>query len=331
MINLHKSFVAFFLTIFTLFTYSAYSKDTNLKTVAITQIVSHKSLDKVHQGVVDQLTKSGYVDGKNIKLVYDNPQGNLSTAVQIASKFASLKPDVAVAITTTSAQTLKKAIEGTDIPLVFATVTDPVGSGLVPSLENHNNNITGTRNAPATKEQAKLVRELLPNAKTIGVMVNYSDEASVKLLADFKAEASKHNFVIKDISINSSSEVKTAVNHLIGKVDAIFLQQDNTVASAVPTVIKIAKEHKVPVIAAYSEAVEEGAVASISRNEYNIGIDTGKIIIRILQGENIKNISVVSPQELEIAFNTEAAIALKISISKELLKKANLIYPSTKE
>jgi putative ABC transport system substrate-binding protein len=329
MINLHIK--AFFCIIIILFAYSAYSKDTNLKTVAITQIVSHKSLDKVYQGIVNQLAKSGYVDGKNIKLVYDNAQGNLSTAVQIASKFASLKPDVAIAITTTSAQTLKKSIEGTYIPLVFATVTDPVGSGLVSNLENHSSNITGTKNTPAVKEQVKLVRDLLPKAKTIGVIVNYSDEASVKLLAAFKAEATKYNFVIKDISINSSSEVKTAVNHLIGKVDAIFLQQDNTVASAVPTVIKIAKEHSIPVIAAYSEAVEEGAIASISRNEYNIGIHTGKIIIRILQGESIKNISVVSPQELEIAFNTEIARALKVNITKEMLKQANLIFPSSKE
>lgn len=299
------------------------------KTIAITQIVAHESLDKVHQGLIDELKQSGYEEGPKAHIIFENAQGSVVVATQIAQQFVVSHPDVIVAIATPSAQAVANLIKDTSIPLVFATISDPVQAKLVTNLKHPGGNISGTRNVSPIDKQIGLVKEILPQVKTIGVVLNYGEVNSVDLLKTVTKEAKHLNIEIKTAAASSSADVQTATASLVGKVDAIFLLQDNTVASALPALIKVANEHKIPVFSTYVDAVKKGALAGLAFDEYAIGQQTGKMVVKILNGTKPGDLPVEDPTHLELIINLDTARNRQIKINDDLIKRASHVYPST--
>src|SRR3990167_5134476 len=193
MFNYHLilRYIAATLASFFLATTFAYSAAPVLKTLAITQIVSHASLDKVQRGIVDELIGRGYQPDKTARFVFANAEGSAVVAAQIAGQFVALHPDVIIAIATPSAQAVAHAIAGTTIPLVFASISDPVQVKLVTHLEHPGMNITGTRNVTPMDQQIVFMQQFLPNLKTIGIVLNYGEANSVDLLKAITDQAKK--------------------------------------------------------------------------------------------------------------------------------------------
>ncbi len=214
--------------------------------VAITQIVDHPALTQAHNGVIAGLKEQGFVDGKNLKIVFDNAHGNITTAAQIAQKFVSLSPDVIVPISTPSAQAVISADARAKIPVVFSTVTDPIAAQLVRSLKQPGGHVTGAIDLPPVAEQLEIIHEILPHAKTLGVLYNAAEINSVHMIKELKA-ANAGKMTIIEAHASSSNEVSMATLSLIGKVDAIYLPMDNTVISAINAVLQLASKHKLPV------------------------------------------------------------------------------------
>ena len=240
------------------------------KTIAITQIVGHASLDKVRQGIIDELNKNGYQNNKTARIVFENAQGNVVVATQIAQQFVALHPDVIVAIATPSAQAVTHAAKKTNIPIVFATITDPIQAKLVTNLKHPGGKMTGTRNVSPIDKQLLLIKKILPPVKTIGIVLNYGEPNSVQLLQSVIENAKHFNIKVKSAAASTSAEVQSATNSLMGQIDALLLLQDNTVASALPAVLKVAQKQKTPVFAIYLEAVQSGALAGLTFYEYAI-------------------------------------------------------------
>ena len=315
--------------IFAAFTLScptlAQCAETRIRHIDITQIVGHASLDKVRSGIIDELADHGYRDKDTIQIQYENAQGNIVIAAQIAQQFVAHQPDVIVAIATPSAQAASNAAQKTNIPIVFASISDPLHSRLISNLEHPGKNITGTRNVSPIKDQLTLIKTIMPTVKSIGIILNNGEENSVELVSTIKTEAGKQNILIKTASATSSADVSAAANHLASQVDAFLLIQDNTVASALPAVIKISQQSHLPVFATYLDAVKQGAIAGLAFDEYRIGRQTGKIVIRILQGEKPGDIAVEDPQEIELAINLKSANRLNIKLDARLLKQAKCI------
>ncbi len=254
-----------------------------IQNVAITAIVEHPALDSIRKGVIEELAREGFVDGKNIKIDYQSAQGSTATAAQIARKFVGDKADIIIPITTPSAQPVVAATRS--IPIVFSGVTDPVAAKLVKSWEPSGTNVTGISDHKAMAPQVKLIQTLVPDLKAVGYVYSAGEVNSAIVLEELKQEAQKQGFTIVPVAVQRSADIGTAARSLNGKVQAIYISEDNAVVSAYEALHKAALEAKIPVIAADRDTVQRGAVAAYAVNQYDIGVATGKVAARVLKGK----------------------------------------------
>lgn len=294
------------------------------KHIAITQFIEHVAADAVRQGLLEALEKKGYKKGENLSITYDNAQGNGATAGQIAHKFLGLKPDLIVAITTPSAQTMVKTIGKNSIPIVFSAVTDPVGAGLVSSLKNHPESVTGVMDAPPIKEQIEFIKTLVPRAKIVGVLYNPGDNGSVVSMGTIRKEAKAQGFTIVESTAVKSSDLPTAVLQLVGKVDVIYVPLDNMVVSSMKTVAALALKNKLPLFSADSGSVEAGALACVGYSYLQSGFKTGEMVAEILGGKKSSEIDVAHPDKIDVFINRNALETLDISLPETVRKQAKI-------
>jgi len=293
------------------------------KIVAITQIVEHPSADAVRKGILDVLSENGYKNGDNLKILYENAQGNLNTATQIAKHFVSLTPDVIVPITTPSTQAMVHAAKHTTIPIVFAAVTDPLHAKLVDNLDHPGGNVTGTTEFPPVEKQVALIKQFLPYIKRLGIIYSSSEINSVKIVGLVKEKAKKLNIEVIEQSLSNTGEVGQAVQSLASKVEAIYVPLDNTVLSAMNTVLKASFAQHIPVFSSDPDSVKQGALASVSYTQYEAGRLAGEMVIRIFNGEKPGNIPVSSPALAKLSVNPGSALQLNIAIPEKILEKSS--------
>ena len=303
--------ISFAVFVFIGFTYFLSIDEKQKPRVAITQIAPHASLDTIRQGILDRLTRAGITPDQ---VTFQNAQGSPATALQIAQKFVSLPPKVIVAITTPSAQAAVSAASPAGIPVIFSGVSDPVGAKL-----NASQGIAGVCDRSPIQKQVKLIRQFLPNAKVIGVLYNAGEANSVALIQSFEAEAKKQGLQIIHATVMGTNNVGTSASHLIGRVDALYIPNDNTVISAFDSVIALTQRHKLPVFTADPDSVKKGALASVAYNQYEIGTKTGDMVIELLHHhKSPEELGIQTPQTVETAVNLDTARHLTVSIPKEL-------------
>jgi putative ABC transport system substrate-binding protein len=283
-----------------------------MKTVAITQIVEHPALDACRKGVEDSLKNEGFIKGKNLKIIFENAQGQIANTISIAKKFAGKKPDVIVAIATPSAQAVAKS--ASNINLVFSAITDPIGAGLVKTLKAPGGKITGVSDLSPVHYHLDLVKTILPNIKKIGVVYNSGEANSMTLVNLLKKASAKSNIKVVEAIALKSSEVLTATRSLIGKVDAIYIPTDNTIVSAFEAVVKVGQDAKIPVFAGDTSSVKRGAIAALGFDYYDVGIQTGKMVADVLNGKNPGSINIETVSKLKLSVNLKAAEKMGIKI-----------------
>jgi putative ABC transport system substrate-binding protein len=291
--------------------------------LGIIQIVEHPALDAARKGFLETLAANGYVEGKNLQVDFQNAQGDQSTLQAIARKFVQDKKDLILAIATPSAMAM--ANETRDIPILITAVTDPVEAKLVKSMEKPGTNVTGTTDMNPIMEQLQLLKELVPDAKKVGVIYNSSEVNSQVQVKIVKQEAPALGLTVVEAPVTASSEVVQAAQSLVGRVDAIYVPTDNTVVSSVAGVIQVAEKHKLPVIAGESNTVEAGALGTIGIDYYKLGQQTGEMALRVLKGEKPQDMPVEKQKDLSIVLNAKAAAAFGVTIPEELKKKASKI------
>ncbi|CAO3422190.1 ABC transporter substrate-binding protein [Azospirillum doebereinerae] len=293
------------------------------KTVAITAIVQHPALDATRDGVVEALKAAGWTPGENLKVEYQSAQGNPATAAQIARQFVGSKPDVIVPISTPSAQAVAAATR--DIPVVFTAVTDPVGAQLVKNLEAPGANITGLSDLSPVAAHVALIREILPAAKRLGVLYNPGEPNSVVLVKLLKEEAGKAGFSVVEASVPKSSDAQPAVRSLVGKADAVYIPLDNTVVSALESVVSVGQQAKLPVFSADTDSVARGTAASIGFDYAQVGRQTGEIVARVLKGEKPGAIAVSAAKGTDLVVNPTSAAAMGLTIPEAVVARATRV------
>lgn len=297
---------------------------TNTKFVAITQIVEHPALDATREGVKAELAAAGLIVGKNLKLEWQSAQGSPATAAQIASKFVGERPDVIVAIATASAQAVAATTK--EIPLIFSAVTDPLGAKLVPNLEKPGGTITGVSALTPIARHLDLIAQITPQAKRIGVLYNAGEPNSLTLLKLLKTEAPKRGMTLVEATVSRSSEVATAARSLVGKVDAVYIPTDNTVVSALESAIQVSIENKLPLYAADTDSVQRGAMAALGYNYYEVGRQTGKLVLQVLNGQKPGDLPVESAKRIELYINLRSAQAMGVTVPDQVQKKADKVF-----
>ena len=293
------------------------------KSVAVTAIVEHQALDAVRDGVRDELKAAGYEPGKSLKFEYQSAQGNTGTAAQIARKYVGEKPDAIVAIATPSAQAVVAATK--DIPVVYSAVTDPVAAKLVKSWDASGTNVTGVSDMSPLEKHLELIKKVTPNAKRVGVIYSPGEANSVAIVEALKKAAPAAGLTLVEASAARSIDVASAAQSLVGKADVIYAPTDNNVMSAFEGIVKVAQASKLPVIAADTDAVKRGAVAALGLNYYDLGRQTGKVVVRILNGEAPGKIASQTSQTYELFVNPGAAQKQGLVLSEDLVKSAKVV------
>lgn len=295
-----------------------------LPNVAITAIVEHPALDTIRKGVVDQLEKEGFVDGKTVKINFQSAQGSTATAAQIARKFVGDKATVIIPISTPSAQPVVAATK--TIPIVYSAVTDPVAAKLVKSWEPSGTNVTGVSDHKPMQPQLELAQKLVSNLQSIGYVYSAGEVNSAIVLEELKEVAAKAGIKVVPVAVQRSADIGTAARSLNGKVQAIYISEDNAVVSAYEALHKAALEIKVPVIASDSDTVKRGALAAYAVNQYDIGVETGKVASRILKGEKAGNIPTHEVSKMSLSLNQQTAKEFGVIISDSLKVEAKEVF-----
>ncbi|WP_303230030.1 ABC transporter substrate-binding protein [Comamonas kerstersii] len=290
------------------------------KSVAVTAIVEHPALDAVRDGVQAALKEAGYESGKNLKWQYQSAQGNTGTAAQIARKFVGDKPDAIVAIATPSAQAVVAATK--TVPVVFSAVTDPVAAKLVPSWEASGTNVTGVSDLLALDKQMDLVKQVVPDAKRVGMVYNPGEANSVVVVKELQKLLPAMSMTLVEAAAPRSVDVSSAARSLVGKVDVIYTSTDNNVVSAYEALVKVGQDAKIPLVASDTDSVKRGAVAAYGINYRDLGEQTGRVVARILKGEAPGSIKPEVSTKLELFVNPAAAQKQGIELSEALIKSA---------
>jgi putative ABC transport system substrate-binding protein len=295
-------------------------------TISVNQFVEHPALDAVLKGFQDYLKEKGM----DVKYNVHNAQANMGTATQIGQQMIGEKPDLLLAIATPSAQAtaqaLSKAPADMKRPFLFSAVTDPVAAGLVKDLQHPSAGITGVSDLLPIEEHIKMVLAYDKNIKTLGLLYNSGEANSKSTIAAVKALSTKLGFKTVEATASKTADVYQAAKSLVGRADAVFIPTDNTIISALESVLKVGVQNKLPVFAADVDSVKRGAVAAMGFDYYKHGYQTGAVAERILNGEKAENIPVSFQKDLQLYINVGFSEKMGLTPPAELLKKAAKVY-----
>jgi len=290
------------------------------KKIGIIQVVEHPSLNEIRESIINQLREKGFKDGENITIDYQNAQNDQSNLKAIAQKFVNGKYDLIIAIATPSAQAVVSQTK--DIPILFSSVLDPIGAGIISNFEKPGGNVSGTSNAVSAEKVMEMANLITPNIKTIGTIYNPSESNAAWVINSLKEYTTKNNISLIEAPVTGSSEVQQAANSLVGKVDAIFIPNDNTVATAMLSVSQIAIKAKLPVYVTADSLVRDGGLATKGINYTILGKETADMAVEVLNGKKIGDIPARTMSTMHIYLNKDTAKAIGVNFPEDIVKQA---------
>lgn len=291
--------------------------------IGVVQIVQHGSLDEANKGFVDALKERGYGPDK-VEIDQENAQGDQSNLKTIVSRFKAEKPKLICAIATPAAQAAANEIK--DIPIVGTAITDYTSAKLVQNDERPGGNVTGVSDFASMDAQMELAAKLIPQAKNVGLIYCSSEVNSEVQANQMKDYCKKHGLSVEERTVNNVNDIQQVAESLVGKVDYIYVPTDNTLASSVPTLMKITDANKIPVIVGADIMAKDGALAALSVDYYRLGKQTGELAADILDGKVKPETSPIQHQkDYTIVINKQDAEILGIQIPEEIAKKANMV------
>lgn len=291
-------------------------------TIGISQLVEHDALDASRNGFLDRLKEIGYVEGENLVIEYQNAQGEQANAQTIAENFATNSNlDLILAIATNAAIPLANIID--NVPILVTAVTDPEDAGLVTSNENPGGNVTGTSDLNPITEQVDLLTRLVPDVETVAIIYNSSEQNSVLQGEHVIAALAEKDIEGVLYTTPSSTDLQTVLQSSIGKVDAWYIPTDNLLADNMATVQGIATENNIPVIAGEINMMNNGALATVSVDYYELGRLTADMAIEILEDDADPATMAIRYQENPtLHVNKEFAEAIGLEIPQDILDEA---------
>lgn len=291
--------------------------------IGVLQFVTHDSLDEIYKGIKAGLEEGGYTTTENLSIDFMNAEGDQSQVQTMSKKLVDNGNELLIGIATPAAQGLANAT--TELPIIMGAVTDPVGANLVTDLKNPGGNITGVSDQTPVADTVSLIKEITPDAKTIGVLYSSNEDNSKIQVAEFKAAAEEAGYTVLEYAVASSNELASTVEVASSKVDALFTPVDNTVASAFSTVVSVANKSKTPIFTSVEDMVEGGGIASVTLSQYDLGVATGKMTAKILDGANPADTPVQIFNEGTIVVNQKVAKELGITLSDDVINQASKV------
>lgn len=291
--------------------------DSGNVSIGIIQYMDHVALDAAREGFIAALKDNGYVEGENLSIDYQNAQGDQSNLSTISDRFVSNKVDLVLAIATPAAQSISG--KTTEIPILATAVTDYEAAKLVDSNEAPGGNVTGTTDMNPIKEQIELLVKLVPDVKTIGLLYTSSEDNSIVQANIAKEVIESLGLSHVEVTVTNSNDVQQATQSIVEQCDAIYIPTDNTFASAMPVVHGVTAESKTPVICGESGMVNNGGLATLGINYYDLGYQTGLMAVKVLKGEaEPATMPIESANKFDFVINGTVAEEIGIEIPDDL-------------
>lgn len=327
---MNKKIVAV-ITVLGLFLAGSYIKDSKeqeklnekakLPTIGVLQFISHPALDDIYKGMVDSLAKEGFKDGETANIVFQNGQADQSKLTSMSQHLINEKSNILVGIATPAAQALANQTQ--EIPIVLGAISDPKSAGLVEDNNHPGGNITGVSDQSPVEAQLELVKEILPSSKKMGILYSSAEDNSAYQAEKITTEAKKSGFDVKSYPVPSTNEISQMMQVMSKEVDFVYLPTDNTMANAMQTIVDVANQYKIPVIPSVDTMVEQGGLATVGINQYELGVKTGEMVASILKGESKPATTPIYTFDSgDIIINQKQADFLNISINQSIKDKA---------
>ena len=292
--------------------------------VGIVQLVEHAALDAANKGFVEGLASKGYKEGQNIAYDRQNAQADQSNLQNIAHRFVNNKVNLICAIATPAAQTVANVTS--DIPIVATAVTDYKTAKLVKDNAKPGTNVTGTTDMNPVEQQLDLLLKLVPNAKSVGTIYCSSEVNSQLQIEILKKAAAAKGVTVKEATVSNVNDIQQAARSLVGKVQAIYVPTDNVLASAMPTLVSVTEEAKLPVICGEGGMVKAGGVATLGVDYYKLGFQAGEMAADILGGKyKPADMAIQAQKEFKAMVNVKEAEKIGLKVPEDVLKGAELV------
>lgn len=292
--------------------------------VGIVQLVEHAALDAANKGFVEGLASKGYKEGQNIAYDRQNAQADQSNLQNIAHRFVNNKVNLICAIATPAAQTVANVTS--DIPIVATAVTDYKTAKLVKDNAKPGTNVTGTTDMNPVEQQLDLLLKLVPNAKSVGTIYCSSEVNSQLQIEILKKAAAAKGVTVKEATVSNVNDIQQAARSLVGKVQAIYVPTDNVLASAMPTLVSVTEEAKLPVICGEGGMVKAGGLATLGVDYYKLGFQAGEMAADVMSGKSKPaDMAIQAQKEFKAMVNLKEAEKIGLKVPEDVLKGAELV------
>lgn len=279
--------------------------------IGIVQLAENGAFKEMREGFLNRLNELGYSEDM-LDIDYKNAQGDIGTLGTICQAMAKSDKDIVVTIATPAAQAYVS--QESDIPLIFISVSNPVAAGIMSSLETPDRNATGSSNLVPVEEIFQMAAQLTPEAKNFGFLYNTGEANAVSTVADAKAYLDANGYTHQEATVTNSSEIQQAAEALVSKVDAIYVPIDSMVQGAMPQIAQIAKDAGVPLYGSSPVMVVDGALATVSTNDTQVGATSADLADRYFKGTPIAEIPAVAVSDFIIVINETTAEAIAVEI-----------------
>jgi putative tryptophan/tyrosine transport system substrate-binding protein len=300
-------------------------KQPEMITVGVVNFV--KALEPALDGFKAGMTGLGYIEGEDIVYLYEGEAATQELLEKIAMGFVEDQVDIILSISTPATLAAQRATTGTNIPVVFVPVTDPVSTGMVESLSNPGGNLTGVTNAGSESRRLEWLTKLAPGIETIYIPHNSNDASATSALQTAQEAALKLGVELVPQEATDDEQMENAVHAIPDNADAIFMLPDSLAIRFLPDLVANAIERRLPLSAPTSAQVQNGALISYGLDLFESGKQAGRLADQILRG----TAPAVLPVEEAIFFlaiNLDTARALELTIPEEIIRQADLIYPN---
>lgn len=291
------------------------------KHIAITSFGEHPALQEVIDGMKASMKARGYAEGKDVSYSFTHVNWERNLIPQMLTKVAAGKPDVIVTITTPVTQTAVRAIGDRGIPIVFAAVQDPVVAGVIPSWDKPSSIMTGASNLADMEGTLRFIKQLLPNAKRLGLPYNPGDDADNALRQRLEKFAPKHGLELVMVGVDNVNDMPQRLQTFAGKVDAVFVIPSNLFQPVTSQIAAITNRLGIPTFNGLpAPIVKHEMLGTYSVDWPKIGANTAAIVEKVLKGAKVSEIppSVPGPDEHKVLISGPQLKQHKISLPASL-------------
>lgn len=287
-------------------------------TVAVVQQMDHSSLDEIRTAIVAQLNALAAKNGFAITIEEYNGQNDATTLNQIGAEVVGDGVDLIIPIATLAAQCMVTAADGTDIPIVYAAISDPESVGLtgIPT-------VTGTSDALNTPFILDMMLAVQPDVKTVGLLYSNSEANSATPIAEAKAYLEEKGIDYLEKTGNTTDEIVSAASSLVGRVEAVFTPTDNVVMGAEGAVAEILRDAGIAHYTGADSFVLSGAFTTCGVNYTELGTKTADMAVDILLGGEIPEFHVMDGGIITVNTETAEALGLDYSAFSDMASTVN--------